>query len=64
VTVLFVTHSINEAVFLSDRVIVLSPRPATIKEILKVPFPRPRENSMKETEPFQEVVKFLRERLE
>jgi NitT/TauT family transport system ATP-binding protein len=64
VTVLFVTHSISEAVFLSDRVIVLSPRPGKIKEILEVPFARPRENALKETESFQEVVKFLRERLE
>ncbi len=64
VTILFITHSISEAVFLSDRVIVLSPRPAVVKEMLEVRFPRPRENPLKETPPFQEVVKFLRERLE
>ena len=42
-TVLFVTHSLAEAAFLSDRVIVMTPRPATIKEIIEVPLGRPRE---------------------
>ncbi len=41
-TVLFVTHGIDEAVFLSDRVIVLGRRPGTIKEIVPVDLPRPR----------------------
>ena len=64
VTVLLITHSISEAAFLSDRVIVLSARPSTVKEVLEVPFPRPRENTLKENGSFQEVIKFLRERLE
>jgi NitT/TauT family transport system ATP-binding protein len=64
VTVLFITHSISEAVFLSDRVIVLGGRPASVRQILEVPFPRPRQSPLKETEPFQEVVKSLREELE
>jgi len=42
-TVVFVTHGIEEAVTLADRVVVLSARPGTIKEILPVPFPRPRD---------------------
>jgi NitT/TauT family transport system ATP-binding protein len=41
-TVLFVTHSIDEAVLLADRVIVLSPRPGHIQKILDIDIPRPR----------------------
>ena len=42
-TVLFVTHSVDEALYLSDTVYVLSGRPARVKEVVAVPLPRPRD---------------------
>jgi NitT/TauT family transport system ATP-binding protein len=41
-TVVFVTHSIDEALFLSDRVIVMTPRPGAIRQVLRIDLPRPR----------------------
>ncbi|MQA34972.1 ABC transporter ATP-binding protein [Modestobacter roseus] len=43
VTVVFVTHDIDESVYLSDRVVVLSPSPTRVQEIVDVPLPRPRD---------------------
>jgi NitT/TauT family transport system ATP-binding protein len=43
VTIVFVTHDIDESVYLSDRIVVLTPSPTTVKEILDVDLPRPRD---------------------
>ena len=51
-TVLFVTHSIAEAVMLSDRVVVLSPRPGEIVDVVDINLPRPRMDSMEESQDF------------
>jgi NitT/TauT family transport system ATP-binding protein len=59
-TVLFVTHDISEAVFLSDRVLVLSARPGTIKEILKVDLPRPRKLETTERIEFMQYITRIR----
>ena len=46
--ILFVTHSVDEAVFLADRIVVLTQRPGRIKEIVTVPGARPRERTSDE----------------
>ncbi|SFE98875.1 ABC transporter ATP-binding protein [Alteribacillus iranensis] len=51
-SVLFVTHDIEEAVFLSDYVVVLSKRPSTVKEVIKIDLPRPREISIRKSYDF------------
>jgi len=54
-TVLFVTHDVAEAVYLADRLYIMSPRPGTITEEIPIPFPRPREQGIKETREFTEL---------
>jgi NitT/TauT family transport system ATP-binding protein len=54
-TVLFVTHSIEEAIYLSDRIIVLSPRPAQVQRDIAVPFARPRNEDLKTSPAFLEI---------
>lgn len=59
-----VTHSITEAVFLADRVVLMSPRPGRIDTIVAVGFPRPRAIDLQTTEAFGAVVRGLRHRLD
>jgi NitT/TauT family transport system ATP-binding protein len=59
-TVIFVTHSIREAAFLSDRVVVMGGRPSTIILDLKMPFPRPRRFEIEETQEFAQICRQLR----
>ena len=54
-TVLFVTHSIEEALYLADRMVVITPRPARIDKIIYVPFARPRDESVKTDPEFVEL---------
>ena len=62
-TVLFVTHNMSEAVRLGDRVVVLSPRPARVEEVLEVALPRPRAADIEKSPLFAELKEYLWERL-
>jgi NitT/TauT family transport system ATP-binding protein len=62
-TVVFVTHSIAEAVFLSDRVMVMTGRPAILKEVVEIDIPRPRSLDMIASGRFSGLVTHLRELL-
>jgi NitT/TauT family transport system ATP-binding protein len=59
-TVIFITHSIQEAVFLSDRVLLMSPRPGTIVKDIGVDLPRPRELGTIQTPEFGKIAGELR----
>ncbi|WP_398476833.1 ABC transporter ATP-binding protein [Tardiphaga sp.] len=62
-TVIFVTHGIDEAVFLADRVVVMSPRPGRVRDEVAVPLPRPRTAEMRSDPWFVSTVKDLWETL-
>jgi NitT/TauT family transport system ATP-binding protein len=62
-TVLFVTHNISEAVYLADRVVVMSPHPGRIKAVLPINLPRPRTEALRETREFLGYVREARDML-
>jgi NitT/TauT family transport system ATP-binding protein len=60
INVFLVTHSLTEAAFLADKVLVLSTRPAQVSALVEIPFLRPRSKTLRDTAEFQEVVRCLR----
>jgi NitT/TauT family transport system ATP-binding protein len=62
-TIVFVTHDVEEAVYLADRIFVMSAHPGTIIEDVQVPFERPRELGLKERNEFHELQNYVLGRL-
>jgi NitT/TauT family transport system ATP-binding protein len=60
ISVLFITHDIEESIFLSDRIYVMTARPGRIKAEIKVPLPRPRTPDMHDTPEFMSLVQELK----
>ena len=63
-TAFLVTHSIQEAVILSDEIVVMKPRPGRVSEVVKVDLPRPRTLDMMTTPKFGEIVEYIRTQLD
>jgi NitT/TauT family transport system ATP-binding protein len=63
-TIVFVTHDLEEAAFLSDRVVVMTARPGTVREIVDVRLPRPRTIDIRYSDDFARLARRLRELLE
>lgn len=61
VTIVFITHDLDEAVYLADRILVLQPRPGRVAEMIEVPVPRPRKPDCILTPEFQATKKRLEE---
>jgi NitT/TauT family transport system ATP-binding protein len=47
-TVIFVTHSVDEAIYLADTIVIMSARPGRIKDVIEIPIPRPRSRTSSE----------------
>ena len=62
-TVIFVTHSIPEAVFLSTRVVVMSPRPGQISDVISTGLPHPRNEDTRESQAYYDTITRVREAL-
>lgn len=62
-TVVFVTHSMDEAVYLSDRVVIMDTHPGRVEEIVEVPLSRPRDGSVRRTSAFTDLTSHMWERL-
>ena len=62
-TILFVTHDVEEAVYLADRIFIMSAHPGTIIEDVQVPFDRPRDLSLKQRNEFHELQNYVLGRL-
>ncbi|PYP86314.1 MAG: sulfonate ABC transporter ATP-binding protein [Candidatus Angelobacter sp. Gp1-AA117] len=62
-TILFVTHDVEEAVYLADRIFIMSAHPGTIVEDVEVPFARPRDLALKERNDFHELQSYVLGRL-
>src|SRR5436190_3638194 len=60
-TVLLITHSVDEAIYLASRIVVVTARPARIKQIIDVPFGYPRDESLQERQEFGELRSHIRE---
>jgi NitT/TauT family transport system ATP-binding protein len=59
----FVTHSLDEAIFLSDRIVLMTPRPGRVDEIITVDLPRPRTYEVRAAPEFVELRSYLWNRL-
>ena len=62
-TICFVTHSIPEAVFLSTKIIVMSPRPGRITDIIESPLPKNRDLNIRDSQEFIKIAQRVREGL-
>jgi NitT/TauT family transport system ATP-binding protein len=64
ITTMLVTHSVDEAIFLADRVVVMSARPGRVAEVIAIPFARPRDRACTRSEKFHQLADRLTSLLE